>query len=632
MATETTPAKVSQAQIWGQLVRRVNSVDTPKDFLAAMLDLQCRIVAAKCGAMWVAQQGGSPGLALAWPQKLVDAPPDSPLKQLLARAAASGFERGVSHVLKIEPEDAGPERDVHGYIAVTVMRHGDKVTAVSTTVAECRDPQVIRQTTPMRELAAGLYETFEARRRAEGFRMDAEQVRRAMALLAVAQDGRGFNGAALNLVNELARQYDCTRVTLGWVKGNAVRAVAMSDTSDLKRHSEQVALVESAMAEALDQQQPIVYPVPDEAEPLLAHAVLHAHRSLAGEQRGRCTLSIPLRDGEELVGVLTFEKTDTTIHGFPPEPIRQLQLVADAVGPFMSDRRAGDRWLAVHAWHSVRDAAEYVVGPKHVGWKMLALGVLGLLAVVTFCTWPYKITADFALEANSKRIVPAPYQATIEDVRVEPGNRVATGDLLATLDATELKLQLAEAEAELRIHLVDRSQATAERKQAEAQQAQAAIEQARARINLLTYRIDHATIRSPIDGYILAGKWHDKIGGVVEQGEQLFEIAPLHDLIAVAKVDESDINAIAAMDRLAGVVAARSMPAKGFDVEVIQIVPLANPVEAKNVFEVRCRIEDPAPWLRPGMEGLAKIEAGDRRIGWILTHRIVDTLRLWLWI
>ena len=44
------------------------------------------------------------------------------------------------------------------------------------------------------------------------------------------------------------------------------------------------------------------------------------------------------------------------------------------------------------------------------------------------------------------------------------------------------------------------------------------------------------------------------------------------------------------------------------------------------------RLDDAAePWWRPGMSGLAQIDAGDRPILWIWTHRLVDRLRMWWW-
>ena len=50
-------------------------------------------------------------------------------------------------------------------------------------------------------------------------------------------------------------------------------------------------------------------------------------------------------------------------------------------------------------------------------------------------------------------------------------------------------------------------------------------------------------------------------------------------------------------------------------------------------FALKVRLEETVePWWRPGMSGLAQVDAGDRAILWIWTHRLVDQLRLrWWW-
>jgi len=58
---------------------------------------------------------------------------------------------------------------------------------------------------------------------------------------------------------------------------------------------------------------------------------------------------------------------------------------------------------------------------------------------------------------------------------------------------------------------------------------------------------------------------------------------------------------------------------------------VARPMDGANIFELWCELEDSEPWLRPGMEGTARLEMGRRPIAWILTHRLADTVRLWLW-
>jgi len=48
-----------------------------------------------------------------------------------------------------------------------------------------------------------------------------------------------------------------------------------------------------------------------------------------------------------------------------------------------------------------------------------------------------------------------------------------------------------------------------------------------------------------------------------------------------------------------------------------------------NVFVARCSFhESPPDWWRPGMTGVAKLDAGESSLLWILTHRLIDTLRL----
>ena len=68
-----------------------------------------------------------------------------------------------------------------------------------------------------------------------------------------------------------------------------------------------------------------------------------------------------------------------------------------------------------------------------------------------------------------------------------------------------------------------------------------------------------------------------------------------------------------------------------FPLVVERVVPMAQAQEGHNSFLVYAKLEDAAGWMRPGMEGLAKLEVGDRTLLWIGSRRIVDTLRMWLW-
>ena len=55
--------------------------------------------------------------------------------------------------------------------------------------------------------------------------------------------------------------------------------------------------------------------------------------------------------------------------------------------------------------------------------------------------------------------------------------------------------------------------------------------------------------------------------------------------------------------------------------------------EGRNVYLARGRVEQGmAAWWRPGMGGTARIDAGQRPLIWVMTHRTVRFLREFFWL
>ena len=54
--------------------------------------------------------------------------------------------------------------------------------------------------------------------------------------------------------------------------------------------------------------------------------------------------------------------------------------------------------------------------------------------------------------------------------------------------------------------------------------------------------------------------------------------------------------------------------------------------EGRNLFRVEAPLTvKPDGRLRPGMEGVAKVDAGERGLLWIWTRRLIDWVRLLIW-
>ena len=61
--------------------------------------------------------------------------------------------------------------------------------------------------------------------------------------------------------------------------------------------------------------------------------------------------------------------------------------------------------------------------------------------------------------------------------------------------------------------------------------------------------------------------------------------------------------------------------------------PVAEVKQEGNVFSLRVQVlGDPQDWWRPGMSGVCKITVAKRSVLWVLTHRTIETLRLWFWL
>ena len=132
-------------------------------------------------------------------------------------------------------------------------------------------------------------------------------------------------------------------------------------------------------------------------------------------------------------------------------------------------------------------------------------------------------------------------------VSVEEGDRVAAGQLLARLDATELEAQVRSAEASR--ELAESNFARAEQLReaqvitaAEYDRDRAALAAARATLEQLRTRLAYATIRAPLDGVITEKEVEN--GDLVAPQTRLFTIADLSTMVVRVAVSERDVTSL----------------------------------------------------------------------------------------
>ncbi|MGP1273435.1 MAG: efflux RND transporter periplasmic adaptor subunit [Phycisphaerales bacterium] len=664
---------------WPAIVAELSAAaGDERAFPSVLLAAMGRVTGARQAALLApAPPGESTGpgevrATLVWPAVDGEAADEALQEPDVIRIAAAGvLASGESKVMAIGgASDAlyGGEAGGGFVLCVPVGRLEDddrpRPAAAAVLLLDGRSQQALQTTMALAELLAGYAHLGAARQQLARTRASASALDLATRLIGSINSARGFRGAALQLVNDLCRALKADRVALGWRGGRAganatgdgvvaerdatpVRVVALSDTEQVDRRMAMVRKLAAAMDECVDQEQAVAYPLPDaprgeEPDPVLARAVTQAHRELTAGNAHLKVISVPVRDGDETIGVVTIESAAPG-QSIDPRTVELLQATLDLVGPVLRVRRSDDRPIPARAADAVRAAGAWAVGPRHTWWKLAALAVLALSAVVVFVRVPYRIEAPVSLKPMERRVIAAPFDGTVRSVsaRAKAGESVEAGEVLVRLDTSELELSAAEARGQLRQAQAQADEAMRRGQGGERQQAEARAEQARARLELFERRIEQAEIRAPMAGTIITGDLSERVGATLTRGDPLFEIAPLDTMRVVARVDDRDIGLI--MTRIAemreedeagamvGSVATRAYPDRRFPLRVERVVPLARAEGGLNAFEVHAALEHGAAWMRPGMEGLAKLEVGDRTLLWIGSRRIVDTLRLWLW-
>jgi multidrug resistance efflux pump len=170
-----------------------------------------------------------------------------------------------------------------------------------------------------------------------------------------------------------------------------------------------------------------------------------------------------------------------------------------------------------------------------------------------------------------------------------------------------------------------------EQKEAEKQMYGHQADQAQAAADSYQWQIDRATITSPIDGVMLSGDLRTKINAPVRAGDELYQVGQLDKLRAELSVSEDQISELHVGQR--GVLKATSYPNRAVHFTIERITPVATVVGQKNVFKVRVAIDraDIKDWMRPGIEGNAKVDIRPEKYAWIWTHRMINWVRMKLW-
>lgn len=454
-----------------------------------------------------------------------------------------------------------------------------------------------------------------------------ERIGSVMEVIATALRRGRLQQILFDVSNHVARQLRCSRVAIGLVTDGTVRVATLSNAAWFEKNASIIKLYVAAMEDAFDKLVPLAYQRPTATESVAAVVQDSAHARLVRESGAQSILSVPLSLGADCVGVLTLERD--TGDGFSDDEQAWLDTLAALLPAVIDQKRSAERGYLARLREDTRKLMERLFGPRYLIWKFSATLLLAALMLVTLVEIDYRVSAKTVVEGEVQRSAVAPFESFVAASYVRAGDTVKQGQVLCLLDDRDLKLEQHKWDSEREQHSRKLREAMSNHELAAIQILGAQVQQAEAQLALVTDRLSRVKITAPFDGVIISGDLSQLIGSPVEPGKKLFEIAPLHAYRVILQVDEREMRHV--KEGQSGKLMISGVVGEPIPLSVSKITPVATAQDGRNFFRVEARLAQVPAHLRPGMEGIGKVSAGERRLWWVLTHTFTDWLRLSLW-
>jgi RND family efflux transporter MFP subunit len=420
------------------------------------------------------------------------------------------------------------------------------------------------------------------------------------------------------LVNDFQNLIGCRRVALG-VCGKhpeSFRLLAVSGMATIDRRSESARAIEAVLSEAVLRSELTVWPL---ADGVSRHATF-AHQKLASQADAPVLISSPLR--------FSPDKTVAAWVILGTKELVDKPLIVGLIRASEPRVAACLELLRRSEYNRVRRWFQRLTEHKRK-WLIRSISIIAvILFLALWIPWPYTINCNSRLQPTVRRFVAAPFEGILEKSLVEPGDLVKQDQVLARMDAREIRLQISETTADLKRAEVKRNVQMAKQDQGSAQMAALEKERLDLKLQLLESRSKKLDIKSPTRGIVLRGDQKRAEGMPVSIGQNLFEVAPLDKMLVEVAIPERDFTHTQAGQKVR--VKLDAYPGQTIEGTLIRIHPRTEEWDNDYVFVGEMLIDNPKEIFRPGMNGKATIYGKRHTLYWNLFHKLWENAMMYV--
>ncbi len=430
--------------------------------------------------------------------------------------------------------------------------------------------------------------------------------------------------AAVTVASDLAARLEFDRVSIGLIESRQAKVIGVSHSADIQPNETVVESIRDLMDEAIDQASDVVFPTSEEHR----NQIVFAHNEHSARNASAQILTFLLVYKQDIVGAMVCERRD-----FMPinqELLTTLKSAAQTIGPVFELKRDLGRSII---YRLRARAVRWFAQLSSAQDRALKLSIAVLAAIVLalpLIPLQYHLSADARLEGEFQRALVAPTDGYLKAVHVRPGDLVKQGQLLAELSDEDLLLEKRRLESELVRHESSFGEALGKQDRAQVLAANARAGEARSQLQLVEQQISRSTIFAPIDGVVTKGDLKQKLGAPLKRGEALFSVSPATGFRVIVSIPDRKIDQIKIGQK--GRLVLSALPNSEFRFNIAQIVPIAIQREGKNLFEIEGNLIDADDAiLRPGMEGVAKIDTPTQSTYERMGSHFFDWLKVTFW-
>jgi RND family efflux transporter MFP subunit len=350
-------------------------------------------------------------------------------------------------------------------------------------------------------------------------------------------------------------------------------------------------------------------------------------RAIFQETGLRTFVGVLLKDEEGKLGALGFESTESL--DFDDETRDLLAILVNQATVAVRNAQLYQQVpLAGFLQPLLEKRRQFLDIParKRQAWLIGAAAVAVALIVVP---WRVRLEGPVRVLPGRRAAISAAVDGVVKEVLHREGDRVAAGDVVATLRDEAYRANLAEASAALAIAESDVARYTQEGDAGAMFEARSRWDQQRARKALAEEQLSKTQLRAPVAGVLITPHMEQRIGQALARGAELATVADTGAVTAEIAIPESDAALVHVDQPVA--LKLNPYPTRVFRGKVERVSAELRQEGEESFVIAEARVENPGEALKAGMLGTSKVSTALRPLGAALFRKPARYLWLKIW-